>query len=266
MSEVDFGLTRDGLAQLRRRWRASRPTHAMLLVHGIAEHSGRYEHVGQFFGDAQIDTVAIDQRGFGRSGGRGAYVKSFAHYLDDVEDQLREVRSLGLPTVLCGHSMGGLIALSYALTDRPQPDRLVLSAPALGAEIPKLLRALTKPLARLLPNVRVPNPIDTAMLSTDPLVGERYLADPLVVKHTTPALGAALLTQMQLANRDLQKLRIPTLVLHGTDDRLVPPHFSEPLAALAHATRRTFPGLRHEIFNEPPHRDILGDIVAWISP
>lgn len=236
----------------------------MLLLHGIAEHSGRYEHVGDFLANEQFDTVAIDHRGFGQSGGRRAFVRSFAEYLDDVEDQLREVRALGLPTVLCGHSMGGLIALSYTLTDRPPPDLLVLSGPALGAEVPKLLRALTKPLARLLPKIKIPNPIDTSTLSTDPMVGERYLADPLVIKHTTPALGAALLTQMQTANRELHKLRIPTLVLHGADDRLVPAHFSEPMAALTAVTRRELPGLRHEIFNEPSHREVLADLVSWV--
>src|SRR5690606_14257762 len=146
-STVDHGLTRDGLMQLRRRWRPPEPpTAAILLVHGITEHSGRYEHVGRWLADAGFDVVAIDARGAGESGGRRSYVDRFADFVDDVEDQLVEVRRLGVPVVLLGHSMGGLIALDLATSDRPQPDLVVVSGPALGAQVPLRLRLLA-PLA-----------------------------------------------------------------------------------------------------------------------
>ena len=95
---------------------------------------------------------------------------------------MAEIRALGVPVVLLGHSMGGLIALSYALSARPGPDLLALSAPALGANIPAPLRALTPVLARLAPRLPVPSPINGEMLATDPAVGEDYFADPLVVR------------------------------------------------------------------------------------
>ena len=264
MSSTDFGVTRDGVVQLRRRWIANEPWAAMLLLHGIAEHSGRYEHVGAQLAAAGVEVIAIDHRGYGLSGGRRAYVRSFAEFRDDVEDQLAQVRALGLPTVLCGHSMGGLIALGYVLEGRPAPDALALSGPALGANIPPLLRAVLPLLARWAPRLRVPTPVDGEQLATDPAVAEAYFADPLVVTTTTPALAEAMLTQMHWANEHLLSLSVPTLVQHGGDDTLVPPASSEPLASVAGVRRIVYPGLRHEIFNEPPNAAIIDELVSWM--
>ena len=264
-AQVDFGLTRDGHVQLRRHWPATAPRAVVLLIHGISEHSGRYEHVGHFLAEHQFEVVAIDLRGFGQSGGRRAYVSSFDEYLDDVEDQLRELRELRLPVIALGHSMGGLIALSYALTGRPQPDLLALSAPALGANIPAPLRALAPVLAKVTPRLRVPSPIRGEMLATDPAVGEAYFADPLVVRATTPALGVALMRQIEWAGAHLDRLGIPTLVLHGADDPLVPARSTRVLGDHPLVTRRTYPALRHEIFHETNRAAILHDLVDWLE-
>jgi acylglycerol lipase len=266
-STTDFGLTRDGLVQLRRRWRADAPWAAMLLLHGISEHSGRYEHVGAHLAAAGIDVIAIDQRGFGLSGGRRSYVASFGEFLDDVEDQLAQVRTLGLPLVLLGHSMGGLIALGYVLEGRPPPDALALSGPALGANVPAVLRAVAPVLARVAPRLRVPTPIDGAQLASDPRVGEAYFADSLVVRTSTPALGQAMFSQIDWTNEhltDLGGLALPTLVQHGADDSLVPAASTVPLGAIPGVRRIEYAGLRHEIFNEPSGPAVLDDLVAWL--
>lgn len=262
---VDFGLTRDGLVQLRRHWRAGSPRAVVLLIHGISEHSGRYEHVGRFLAQHGYDVVAIDLRGFGQSGGRRAYVDSFDDYLGDVEDQVRELRALQLPIVLLGHSMGGLIALSYALSARPAPQLLVLSAPALGAHIPALRRVAAPVLAQVAPRLHVPSHITGDMLSADPTVGEAYDNDPLVVRTNTPALGAALISQIRWANAHLDELSVPTLVVHGADDQLVPARSTRDLAERPCVTRRNYPALRHELFNEPSHDAILRDVVEWLD-
>jgi alpha-beta hydrolase superfamily lysophospholipase len=161
--------------------------------------------------------------------------------------------------------MGGLISLSYALSDRPGPDLLALSAPALGANIPAPLRALTPILARIAPRLRVPSPVKGDVLSTDPAVGEAYMSDPLVVRVATPALGRALISQMQWANANLDRLAVPTLVMHGADDQLVPARSTRPLAEIAVVTRLTYPALRHEIFNEPAQLAILQDLADWLN-
>jgi alpha-beta hydrolase superfamily lysophospholipase len=264
-AHVDHGLTRDGVVQLRRRWATTSPRAAMLLLHGIGEHSGRYEHVGRGFASAGIEVVAIDHRGFGGSGGRRGHIRSFRTYVDDAEDQLTQVRTLGLPTVLFGHSMGGLIALLTVLEHRePGPDLLVLSAPALAAAVPAPLRALTPLAARLAPGLPVPSPIGMHQLATDPDVGRAYLADPVNVRTASPTLGAELLRSMRWANAHLDELDVPTLVVHGGDDHLVPTASSAPLAARPGVERRVLPGLRHEVCNEPGNTELVADIARWI--
>lgn len=258
----------DGTKLLVRRWAPGRPAWAsVLLVHGIAEHSGRYEHVGERLAAAGLDVQAYDQRGFGASGGHRAYVDRWEQQHNDLGERLRFVRSeaAGRPVVLYGHSLGGLIALGYVLTERPKPDLLVLSAPAIAAAVPGWKRAMAVVLGRVAPRARIPNDFDGAALSRDPAVGERYLADPLNEHATTTRFGAEILAEQARVLVDLGRLSVPTLVIHGTEDGIVPVASSEPLGQLASVTRRTYPGLRHELHNEPEGPAILDEVIAWIS-
>jgi alpha-beta hydrolase superfamily lysophospholipase len=122
---------RDGTPLLVREWsvEAGEPWAMLLLVHGLAEHSGRYEHVGAHFAAAGIETHAIDLRGFGASGGARAWVNRWSELHDDLEERITALRT-GAPTrplVLYGHSLGGLVCLGYVLDGRSEPDLLVLS-------------------------------------------------------------------------------------------------------------------------------------------
>ncbi len=269
ISVPDRGVTRDGLVQLRRRWSpaaSAPPARAtVLLLHGMGEHSGRYEHVGQRLAGHGFDVVAIDHRGHGVSGGRRGHVDDFDEYLDDVEDQLAEVRALGLPVVMFAHSMGGLIATRYAVSGRPGADLLVLSAPALAAAVPAWQQAVAQVLGRVMPRLSVPGTIDPAVLSTDPAVAAAYRADPLVWTSASAGFGRAMLGAMADTTANVHRLRVRTLVMHGGDDELVPPHASEPLASVAGVERRLLPGLRHEIFNEPVGLDLVDAAAEWID-
>ncbi len=263
---IDHGTTRDGLIQHRRRWHAGDDARAaVLILHGIAEHSGRYEHVGRRLAAAGFDTVAIDHRGYGRSGGRRGHVDSWDRFSDDVEDQMAQIRTLGLPVILLGHSMGGLIATRYVVDERVQPDLLVLSGPALGAVIPAHLRALAPLLSRVLPTLEIREDGDPALLSTDPAVGEEFYADPLRVPYPTARLGAELMRAMEEARAAIEKVTMPTYVVHGGDDGLVPPDASEVFDTLPNAERVVHEGLRHEVFNEPSGLEILDRVIAWID-
>lgn len=241
------------------------PRASMLIVHGIAEHSGRYEHVGAFFTEAGLAVHAVDLPGFGHSGGRRAYVDSFDRYLDVVEERLAAIRLPDVPTVLYGHSMGGLIALAYCLSERPAPDLAVLSAPALDANVPTWQRKGAPLLGRLVPRLPVASPIDGDQLSHDPAVGEAYFADPLVVTSTTAALGAELFATMAATRGRIGRLTVPTYVFHGGADTLVPPQFSAPLQEVPVVTRRLWPTLRHEAHNEPEYREVLGEVLGWLD-
>ena len=264
--------SRDGLSLQTYLWPATgRPRAHLLLVHGIAEHAGRYPHVGAQLAAAGIAVHASDLRGFGRSGGRRAYVDRASQYHDDLEDRLAAVRSAagGLPVVLYGHSMGGLVALGYVLADppRPLPDLLVLSAPAIDSSIPTWKRRLARVLARCAPRFALANAFVPGALSSDPAVDTAYRADPLAVHRTTARLGNELLREQARVQAALARggpLPIPTYVVHGSADPLVPERSSRRLAR-DNVTRRVYEGLRHETHNEPTGPTVIGDAIAWID-
>jgi alpha-beta hydrolase superfamily lysophospholipase len=268
MSEVGRVAAADGTDLATRHWpvpEGRRPWATLLIVHGLAEHSGRYDHVGARLAEAGIDTYAYDQRGFGASGGRRAWVDRWSRYHDDLAERLAATRAAaaGGPVVLYGHSLGGLVALGYALTD-PKLDALVLSAPALDANVPAWKRALARVLGVTVPTVEVKNALNTAVLSRDPQVGVRYLADPLNHHRTTTRLGLEFLREQARVRAAVGALRVPTLVIHGEDDRLVPPTASAPLAEVPAVTRRTYPGLRHETHNEQEGPAVVDDVIGWL--
>jgi alpha-beta hydrolase superfamily lysophospholipase len=236
----------------------------VLIVHGIGEHSGRYERTARLMSEAGLDVQAFDLRGHGLSGGRRVYVRRWDDFLDDVEVRLAAMREPGVPLVLFGHSMGSLISLTYACSSRPAPDLLVLSAPPLQAVVPGWQRILAPALGVVAPTVVIANPISGDQLAHDPAVGVAYFADPLVQPRSTARLGAQLFGAMKRARRQLGLLKIPTLVIHGGADTLVPTAGSEPLAALPGVERRVLPNLRHESLNEPEGPEVVAAVIAWI--
>lgn len=265
-SRIDYGINRKGNRQTRRQWvPAEPPTALVLMIHGIAEHSGRYEAVGAQFAAAGIGAVAIDQRGHGTTEGTKGHVETFDGFLDDVEDQLAEMRAVGVPLVLLGHSMGGLVATSYAISDRPSPDLLVLSGPALGTDLPGWQQTFMSKLAQLAPKLFVGPPFDTEVLSRDPEVGQAYNADPLVKPGGSATLLTQLFTTMHATAANVHQLAIPTLCLHGGDDELVPTAASEVLEGVPGVTRTVLDNLRHEIFNEPEGPDVVASVIDWIQ-
>jgi acylglycerol lipase len=259
----------DGTELATRHWPVPdgrKPWATLLLVHGLAEHSGRYDHVATRLAEAGIDVYAYDQRGFGASGGRRAWVDRWSRFHDDLAERLVAARAAaaGGPVVLYGHSLGGLVALGYALTAPAKPDALVLSAPALEADIPAWKRVLARILGVVVPNLEVKNALNTAVLSRDPQVGARYVADPLNYHLTSTRLGLEFLREQARCRAALGGLRVPTLVIHGEADRLVPTSASAPLGDVPAVTRRTYPALRHEMHNEPEGAAVVDDVIGWL--
>jgi len=187
MAIVGTRTTHDDITLATRHWTAADPRAAIVLVHGLAEHTGRYDHVADRFTSRGLDVRGTDLRGFGRSGGERAYVEDFSEYTTDLADDITAAHDLDAPVVLLGHSLGGLIAILYATEDHPQPDLLVLSAPAIDAELPRVKALAAKALGRVLPRLKVSNGLKGEQLSRDPTVGERYFAD----RGTGPGFAGA---------------------------------------------------------------------------
>jgi len=238
----------------------------VLIVHGLGEHSGRYEHVGDQLAAAGLDVHAFDLRGQGGSGGRRGHVERWSQYHDDVGERLLAVRATAdrRPLVLYGHSMGGLVVLGYLLTERHKPDLVVVTAPGLDSTLAGWKKTLAPMLGRIVPTLAVPNGIDGHTLSRDPRVAERVAADPLCAQASTARFGAEALAEQARVRGEYGRLSLPTLVLHGLDDGLVPQTASERLASLPNVERRTYPGLRHELHNEPEGLAILDEVIAWL--
>lgn len=276
-SIVGRHITADGTEILVRHWPfdpvetggawAGPPWASVLIVHGLAEHSGRYERVGDQFTSAGLDARAYDHRGMGGSGGRRGDIETWSSYHDDLAEQLATVRSTaaGRPVVLFGHSLGGLIAAGYLLGDRPKPDLVVLTAPAFDSTIPGWKRTLARAVGRIAPTFDIRNDIRPETLSRDPSVGARTADDPWCVRTSTARFGVAALAEQERVRREAAAgFGRPTLVLHGEDDGLVPVSASEVLETAPLVDRRTYPGLRHELLNEPEGPAIEDEIIAWI--
>lgn len=244
---------------------------ALLLVHGLAEHSGRYEHVASWFAARGCAVYAYDQRGHGRSDGERCHVRRFGEYLDDLETVLTRVRNAHpeLPIFLLGHSMGGLVVAAFLAERGPAVAGAVTTGAALAISArlagPRLLAAR---LARgLLPRLRVPIGIDPGGLSRDAEVVRAYVEDPLVERRVSVSLAVEL-ARASRRTLDLgSRIGVPMLLLHGEEDPVCSPLGTAGLQAtlLVPGTRlRSYPSLRHEILNEPERSVVLQDIFEWL--
>ena len=251
--------------QLVREWSPDGEARAIIvLVHGIAEHSGRYERAGRLLAKAGFHVRGFDLIGAGGSGGRRWDIDDWGRFHDQVGEHVAWARSQGKPVVLLGHSLGGAIALGYALSDREKPDLLVLSAPALAGGA-GWQRALVPALARLFPTLALPNAVDGKHLSRDPEVAEAYFAAPLVTTKATVRFGTLAFAEIDELNDRVDELELPTLVIHGGEDRLVPTPCTECFEEMSNVERWVYPGLRHESFNEPEGPDVIADVARWIG-
>ncbi len=275
MSEIETLPARDGTLLLTRRWDPPgnrEPWATVLLVHGLGEHSGRWESVGERLAAAGLAVRSFDLRGHGASSGRRAHVERFDEHLEDVEDRLAAVLvdwqgGDSGPVVLYGHSLGGLIAADYLLSARRPPAAAVLSAPALGDRVRPALRKATPLLSRAVPRLELANPFSPDDLSRDPGVAAAYRADPLVSHRTTARLGAEIFAAADRVNGAVaagQTLPCPTLVIHGTADPIVPPASTAALGRLPGVERQLLPDVRHEPYNDPDGRAIVDAVVAWL--
>jgi alpha-beta hydrolase superfamily lysophospholipase len=265
VSEEAVRTTIDGaLGELSvQRWPAAEPRQVVVLVHGYGEHVGRYEHVARALARRGSAVVGHDHAGHGRSAGEPALVEDFEPVVDDLHRVVTLAREEhpGMPVVLVGHSMGGLIAARYAQRHGDELAGLVLSGPAVGLG-PVIEGWLAAP---ELPS----DPIDVAVLSRDPAVGEAYAADPLVWHGgwKRPTLEAFVAADRAIAEGPgLGDL--PLLYVHGKDDELVPVDLARPVVqrlAGPEVAVHVLPGCRHEVFNELERDATLALVADFIG-
>jgi alpha-beta hydrolase superfamily lysophospholipase len=246
------------------------PVGLILVAHGVAEHAGRYHHVADLLVGLGLRVAIPDHRGHGRSGGKRLLVRDLSEFTADLET-LRTLELVdGRPTYLLGHSMGGQIALDYALDHQSSLAALILSAPAVlpGDDISPLLMKVAKVLGKVVPGLPGQK-LSSASISRDPAVVKAYDEDPLNFRGALPAgVGGAMLRTMDSFPSRLPSLKLPLLVLSGTGDKIVNPEGAELVVRLAGSTDKTlktYDGLYHEVFNEPEKELVLGDLADWLK-
>jgi acylglycerol lipase len=243
----------------------------VFIAHGASEHSGRYGYVVEPLVESGLAVHSHDHRGHGRSAGPRAYLERFDYVLEDLDASVDAARTDGRPFYLLGHSMGGCVAIAYAVRHPAKLDALALSAPLAVLEAAPLpLRIIAKALSVAAPKVGVYE-VEADAISRDPAEVAAYDADPLNHRGKLPAR-----TVQELANTvarfaaDLPRLTLPLLVMHGTADRIVPPKaaaFVHDLASSEDKTLHLYEGYYHEIFNEPAaeRERPIGDLLTWLQ-
>jgi len=262
-----------GLSLYYQCWLPDKSPKAVLLVaHGLAEHSGRYKNLVSYFVPKGYAVYTFDYRGHGKSEGLRSYVDRFSDYLADLKiffDKVRkEHRSAKI--FLVGHSMGGTLAVPYAIEHQQELAGVITSAPSLVASstVSPALIAIAGVVSALVPKMGV-TVLDASTISRDKAVVDAYVNDPLVFRGKIPArTGAELAKMWKTLPEEMSKIKLPILIMQGTADRLSDPASGKLLykrVGSKDKTLKLYKGFYHEIFNEPQHRQVMADIGAWLT-
>jgi acylglycerol lipase len=262
----------DGTHRVWRAWDAPSPRAALVLIHGLSEHSGRYDEFARRAAAAGIATFALDLAGHGLSGGRRGHVSSLNVHLRDVA-ALRGIATAALPDrplFVLGQSMGGLLALRYVLDHGTGVGGAVICSPWLGtvAAVPRWKLMLAPLLSRLLPAAPFSHGLDPNHLSRDPGAVAAYRTDPLVQGKITPRAFTEIRDAVSRVEASPADFRIPLLFLMGGADRIVDTDRTRRLAEAipgADVTTVIRPGGYHELLHEPDRDDTADAIIAWIT-
>jgi alpha-beta hydrolase superfamily lysophospholipase len=260
-----------GLSLFRQSWRPAGPVRAVLInLHGLGDHSGLYPTVAEHFPARGIAVHAMDLRGNGRSGGQRAYVERWEEYREDLACFAGLVREEegGRPLFLLGNSLGGLIALDYAI-HHPEGLRGVIAAsPPLGRlGVPAPLLALGRVLSLVWPRFSLRTGMDLSGLARDPAVVQAVLADPLFHRVGTARLSTEVVAAIARVQAAAPRFPLPLLLLHGSEDRMVPPDGSRTFAARVSQPDhelREYPGAFHVLFADLDRERVLRDVERWI--
>jgi alpha-beta hydrolase superfamily lysophospholipase len=263
----------DGLPLYFQAWLPAGIRRRAVLVnlHGLGDHSGLYPNLGSYFPPRGIPVYAYDMRGNGRSPGQRAYLHRWHEYRGDLHAFLGRVREWEgeLPQFLLGNSLGGLVVLEYALQHPAGLAGVIAAAPPLGQlGVPPVLMTLGRLLSRIFPRFSLNVGMDLSGLARDPSVVEAVLADPFFHRRGTARLSTEVTAAVARVQEGAAELSVPLLILHGSEDRMVPPDGSRRFFAKVRYPDREFreyPGAYHGLFADLNHGEVLRDLERWID-
>lgn len=247
------------------------PKALLVIVHGLSEHKGRYRALQNDLAHAGFGSYAYDQRGFGRSNGARTYVERYPDFFLDMKEVVGFVRAAhpGLKVVILAHSFGGAVAASFCIDYPHEADGLVLSAPAYDVpSLPFRLHLLGYLLNPFFPARPFRYDSDAQKLSHDPQVGIAFKSDPLVQQAGTPRFYIEFRKMNDRLHRMAGRIVIPTLILQGSEDRIVIPEGARRLLdQIGSAEKKLiwYDRFYHEVFNEVGRERVVADLIAWLE-
>ena len=239
----------------------------ILLIHGLAEHLGRYEHIGAFFAEKGWRVTALELRGHGESEGKRGHTESWDRYVEDVQAAMG---TIGKEMTIVAHSMGGLVTLAAMMHPMaPKVHSVVLSNPLIGlfGSEAKIKLLIGRALSRLMPRLSLPTDLDPNNICRDPEVVQKYIADPLIFSGVT-ARWATEMIKMQAKVMDYAgTYKLPMNLLIGDEDKICDPDVAKEFAGKYGGEIQTdvYPPCFHELFNEPEKLEILAKAETWIQ-
>lgn len=248
-----------------------KPRAVICLVHGMGEHMGRYAHVAEFFRKNNMAVIGFDQRGHGKSGGKRGHTPSYELLMDSVAQLVKTAgeKYPNVPLILYGHSMGGNLALNYAIRNGAGIRAVVGSSPYLKLAFvpPKWKVTLANIMGSIAPGLQQPTGLATAMLSRDKDVVKAYENDPLVHDKITISYYLNIENSGVWAIEHASELKVPALVFHGTGDQITSYKATQEFAenSKGKADLKLFDGLFHEAHNEPEKYQVLEFVEGWIT-
>jgi len=251
-----------------------KPKAIVCLIHGLGEHTGRYAHVSKALNDAGYALFGFDLRGHGQTGGARGHIPSLDVVMQDIHQfvDFQKQNRTNLPVFLYGHSLGGLLTLSYTIQHPDGLKGVIVSGAMLRSAFDemKVKNVLAKFLGSIAPTITLTTGLDATGISRDPAVVEKYLKDPLVHDKGSTGLGRTILAAIDLCFARAKEFKPPLLIMHGRDDRLVYPSGSEDFAKLAGETNqdvtlKLWDGMYHEIHNEPDQAEVFKFMIEWMD-
>ena len=248
------------------------PKAALVIVHGLAEHCGRYMNVVNRFVPLGYAAYGLDHIGHGKSDGQRVYVERFEDFITTLDQFVDMVRSAqpGKPLFMVGHSMGALIASNYLVKHQDKLVGAVISGPptAVPSNISPVVLMIGRLLSAVAPRAGL-IALDASGVSRDPAVVQAYVNDPLVsTGKNTARLAAELLNGIRTINAGASQIKLPVLIVQGGSDKIVDPSSAPLLHSLVGSQDKTlkiYEGLFHEVFNEPERETVLDDVQAWLE-
>ncbi len=263
--------TTDNATMFAQKWMPEKDIQAsIILVHGFGEHSSRYEHLADFYCQHHIQVLTYDLRGHGKSAGLRGHIPTMTTYYDDLSGFIKNIQDSlpDKPVFLYGHSMGGMIVISYVLKYHPSFTGVIATSPLIDTAVPlsKPITFLARVLNKIAPTLTLNSNLDRSGLSRDKKVVDAYNADPFIFGKASTRLGVFLVDAKHFIQQHAAEFDLPLLTMAGSKDRIVSiGEIDQFMKANPNATYKVWDGFYHELQNEPEKQEVFEYTLAWMK-